>query len=1856
MNFTGDINHRVSKVPERVEHRSTPMGAVAPPRLTSGVMGRVMRSGIQFGASKNGAVTRGSRVSPAKTAFAALAAATAFAIAIAGFGPVSTARAVGGDRSTASGTFLSGTLLGSLLPSELARIGTATASNPGGAPTQTERDALDATVLDALTIDIGGGLQIPVSLADVGALSSFARAQDGATSQGASGLVTNDGGVGVGAVGAGEVNSPLTLDLSDIIGGTLANELANLTLELGAVSASATSTGGATPQGSYEIVGSRLLLTSNTLAGVTTSVTNLITPLQGAVNGLGGATGTISSTVGGITGALGTLSPADVSVVVNGNLQAAVAPLLTGTLGAGTAVSIDLATGTIAVDLQQIAGSLNGRPANSPLLTPAVITAITTSVTDLIASYTTTLQNTITAALDAVTINGDIVIRVPILGTEAARVTIQGTIGQILGGGGTVTIVAAGITLPLSGVLRTLLVPLLNGVVSPTTGSLGTLITGIQNQVITPVATVTGPALGLVNSLIGITINNQTPTPAVAGSQFTETALRLSLLPQGPIPELLELNVAEAAVGPNALNAPSAIGAVTPVRGPTTGGTPVTITGTGFTGATAVTFDGTDGAAFTVVSDTSITVTSPAHAAGPVPLVVVDPAGNSAPTTFTYVAPPTVAAINPVQGPTTGGTVVNITGTGFTAATGVTFDGIAGTAFVVNSPTSITVTTPAHAVGPVDVVVTGEFSPSAPVTYTYVTAPVVAGLAPTSGPTEGGTVVTITGSGFTGATDVVFGGLPATTFTVNSATSITATSPAHAVGPVDVVVQHPGGNSAPQTFTYLAAPTISSLTPIQGPTAGGTAVTITGSGFTGTTAVTFGGTPAAFTVVDSTTITTTTPAHAAGTVEVVVTSPGGSSLPGDFTFVAGPTLSSLTPTSGPTAGGTAVTIIGSGFLPGSSVEFGGVPATGVTVVSSTEITATSPANPAGAVDVVVSTPFGDSGPLPFTYLAPGSPQILVMDPTSGPVAGGTLVSLVGPNIDLLSQVTIDGALAPTLLFPGGVSFITPPHAAGPVDVVVTNLGVGSSPPQVFTYLGAPAPTVTGLAPTSGTTIGGTEVIITGTDLQDTTDVTFGGVPATIVGTPTATTVTVLTPAHPAGQVDVVVSGGPLPVDAGDFTFVAPTITTVAPTFGPTAGGTTVTITGTDFENATGVSFGGTVVPIPLGANTGTVITVASPPHAAGPVDVRVQFATGSSDPGAFEFVPPAAITGITPVRGPIAGGTPVTITGTGFDAATAVTFGGVAGSALTVNSDTSITVTTPAHAAGSVGVVVLSPGGDSAPGDFEFVAPLTASTLNPDAGPVAGGTVVVITGTGFDDATGVTFDGVPGTAFAVTSPTSITVTSPAHLTPGTVDVVVEGDFGNADPLDFEYFVAPTITLVDPTEGPVGGGTVVTITGTGFTGATSVTFGGIPGTALTVISDTELEITSPAHAAGPVDVVVEGADAPSNAGVFAFVASPVIIGLNPTSGPTAGGNTVIITGTGFTGATDVTFGGVPATTVTVDSDTQITVVAPPHVPADVDVIVEHPIGDSAPVTYAYLAAPAITALAPTSGPITGGTVVTITGTGFTGATGVTFDGVAGSQLLVVNPTTISVVTPPHALGTAEVVVESPNGDSLPGSFEYVPVPVAITTLTPDNGGIGGGTVVVITGTNLGGATGVTFDGIPGTGLIVTSDTSITITSPPHAAGPVDVVVQTATVPSAPATFVYRVLTVITEITPPTGPTAGGTAVTITGSCFTGATGVFFGTTAATSVTVVSDTEITAITPAGTGVQDVTVVGSPVCGTQVLADAFTYGDPAAPAAVGTGTGSLSYTGIDTLPWILAGALVLLLGIPLILFGRRRRGSEG
>ncbi|MGH9176652.1 MAG: IPT/TIG domain-containing protein, partial [Vicinamibacterales bacterium] len=163
--------------------------------------------------------------------------------------------------------------------------------------------------------------------------------------------------------------------------------------------------------------------------------------------------------------------------------------------------------------------------------------------------------------------------------------------------------------------------------------------------------------------------------------------------------------------------------------------------------------------------------------------------------------------------------------------------------------------------------------------YVVAVSPTVTAVTPATGTADGGTAVTIDGTNFAVGASVTIGGTAATNVTVVNGTRITATTPAHAAGAVDVVVTNQNGSSGTLAngYTYVVLPSVTGLSPSSGTTAGGTTVTINGGGFTGATGVTFGGTAATFTVVNATTITATTPARPAGTVDVIVTTPGGSS-------------------------------------------------------------------------------------------------------------------------------------------------------------------------------------------------------------------------------------------------------------------------------------------------------------------------------------------------------------------------------------------------------------------------------------------------------------------------------------------------------------------------------------------------------------------------------------------------------------------------------------------------------------------------------------------------------------------------------------------------------------------------------------------------------------------------------------------------------------------------------------------------------------------------------------------------------------------------------------------------------------------
>jgi len=265
-------------------------------------------------------------------------------------------------------------------------------------------------------------------------------------------------------------------------------------------------------------------------------------------------------------------------------------------------------------------------------------------------------------------------------------------------------------------------------------------------------------------------------------------------------------------------------------------------------------------------------------------------------------------------------------------------------------------------------------------------APTVSAVVPHQGPTTGGTKVFVAGTDFTFDATVAFGKTAATKVKVESDNLLIATSPAESVGTVDIIVTTAVGSSTAtphDAFTFnINAPVVERVFPNHGRVSGGTVVLIKGQHFTKTPTVDFGTVPAASVIEESNhLILAKTPAEPAGTVDVIVTTAVGPSVPTSkdaFTFVTPgtgsgstlPVVKTILHRQGPVTGGTTVYVLGRRFTKASTVTFGTTPAASVTVESSHIIIVTSPVEPAGTVDVVVTTTAGSSTPTPkdvFTF-------------------------------------------------------------------------------------------------------------------------------------------------------------------------------------------------------------------------------------------------------------------------------------------------------------------------------------------------------------------------------------------------------------------------------------------------------------------------------------------------------------------------------------------------------------------------------------------------------------------------------------------------------------------------------------------------------------------------------------------------------------------------------------------------------------------------------------------------------------------------------------------------------------------------
>lgn len=437
---------------------------------------------------------------------------------------------------------------------------------------------------------------------------------------------------------------------------------------------------------------------------------------------------------------------------------------------------------------------------------------------------------------------------------------------------------------------------------------------------------------------------------------------------------------------------------------------------------------------------------------------------------------------------------------------------------------------------------------------------------------------------------------------------------------------------------------------------------------------------------------------------------------------------------------------------------------------------------------------------------------------------------------------------------------------------------------------------------------------------------------------------------------------------------------------------------------------------------------------------------------------------------------------------------------------------------------------------------------------------------------------------------------------------------------------PQIVTFEPQASGTAGGQIVSLFGNALDSVTAVSFGVQPALVFSAYPVTgQLTYNSRIDAVAPpgdgtavISVSAPGGSTSTGPGSFRWVdPTPVAVvsSVSPLDG--GAGTAVSIRGGGFTGAVAVAFGTVAAQ-FQVASDNLILAWAP--IPAKatelVDVTVTAPGGASAATiadqfTYIPLKPPkpAELSLSPNYGSVAGGAFVTLLGSGFTNATSVAF-GSQVAQFDVLSDGKILAVAPPASGGTpqaVDIIVTTPIGVSTavpPDGFTYVVAP-AVTQLTPSEAPYLGGTQVVIGGSGFSGANEVLFGVTPAV-FQVWSDGVVTATAPPGI-GLVQVAVRTTrgiSAAGAASQFTYTAIPAVAQLTPQSGAAAGGTNVTISGQGFTGATTVAFGGVIAPAFTVNSDIQITAISPPGSGVVDVTVTTGGGVSPVTVAGQFTY----------------------------------------------------
>ncbi|MDS1029511.1 IPT/TIG domain-containing protein [Bacillota bacterium LX-D] len=706
-------------------------------------------------------------------------------------------------------------------------------------------------------------------------------------------------------------------------------------------------------------------------------------------------------------------------------------------------------------------------------------------------------------------------------------------------------------------------------------------------------------------------------------------------------------------------------------------------------------------------------------------------------------------------------------------------------------------------------------------------------------------------------------------------------------------------------------------------------------------------------------------------------------------------------------------------------------------------------------------------------------------PTSGSVLGGTPFRITGENLDLDAVVYFGWEEATNVVLLNNhteLHGVTPPNAEGKYDVTVSNVEDASTfiITDGFVFKTQKSkPEINAVFPAVGPKLVKTKIKIAGKDFLKGATVYIGTALATDVDVIDNQTITAYTPANDVGEYDVTVVN----TDSSSATLTKgfrytnpasnPQIYLITPNKVVTTGGTIVQISGKDFRKDVQVFIDGIEVDLYDFDESQGLIWVKTPAHVPGQVDVTVLNSDGGlAVYGDFTYVVPQStpiIESVTPAKGNVAGGTQVVIIGNDFRTGCKVFFGGNAATIVGTVKYNQLTVLTPAGKAGKVSVSVINDpdiGSFTLDNAFEYtVTQPTITSVTPSQGTYLGGTLVTITGEQFLTGAQVYIGNVEAAVQSLTEKqiTILTGASGTQQSPvlGYKDVKVVNPDGSSAVLQngFRYLYpdsSPEITSLSAYQGSTLGGMPLTIYGKDFREGMTVVIGGIDAPVLklneVVSGECSVIVQTPAHDPGAVKVIVINSDGASAVSPTDFtyqepLSYPTVKSVTPAKGPTVGGTEVTISGNYFKSGVSVYFGvnKCPSTDVTFIDYKTIKCITPAGEAGAVDVLVVNPdLGQAflkSGFTYIQVNNPTLTSVTPSQGPAHGGTAIAIQGKDFAEGAIVYLGGTQAENIVFVDSTALTAVTPAGDPGRADVKVVNPDGGYaiLEDGFYYRGIP-------------------------------------------------------------------------------------------------------------------------------------------------------------------------------------------------------------------------